>query len=172
MGRLFDAVAALCGIRLEVTYEGQAAIELEGAAEPGDHGRYELPLDGLVLDARPVVLAVAADLRAGTDPGVVAARFHDTVAAATAEACAAAASGRGLGTVVLSGGVFANRRLLEGDRRRGCARRGCACSCPSASRRATAAWPTGRRRSRPRGRRRARAQRGTRGERNVRVRTS
>ena len=110
-----------------------------------------------------------ADLRAGTDPGVVAARFHDTVAAATAEACAAAASARGLGTAVLSGGVFPTAACSRA-RRRGCARRGCACSCPSVCRRATAAWPTGRRRSPPRGRRRARAQRGTRGERNVRVR--
>ncbi len=64
------------------------------------------------------MVAVAADLRAGSDPGIVAARFHDTVAAATTEACAAAASARGLGTVVLSGGVFANRRLLEGTRAR------------------------------------------------------
>jgi len=109
MGRLFDAVAALCGIRLEVTYEGQAAIELEAAAEPGDHGRYDMPL----LDARPAILALIADLRGGTTPGVVAARFHDTVAAATADSCEAAASERGLELAVLSGGVFANRRLLE-----------------------------------------------------------
>ncbi len=52
--------------------------------------------------------------RANVDPGVVSARFHDTVAAATAEKVASEASARGLGTAVLSGGVFLNRRLLEG----------------------------------------------------------
>ena len=114
IGRLFDAVAALCGVRHEVSYEGQAAIELEAAADPGDHGRYELPIDGLVLDPRPLVLEAAADLRAGVAPGIVAARFHDSVASATAHACVAAAAERGLELVVLAGGVFANRRLLEG----------------------------------------------------------
>ena len=117
MGRLFDAVAALCGVRTEVHYEGQAAIELEAAAAPGAHGRYELPLaerDGaLVLDARPLVLAVARDAAAGVPVELIAARFHDTLAAATVAACARAAGERGLGTVVLSGGVFLNRRLLE-----------------------------------------------------------
>jgi hydrogenase maturation protein HypF len=112
MGRLFDAVAALCGVRLEVTYEGQAAIELEAAAEPGDHGRYDMGAD---LDPRAMLREIARD-RSG--PGVVAARFHDTVAAATAEACAAAASARGLELAVLSGGVFANPRLLEGTAQR------------------------------------------------------
>ena len=57
--------------------------------------------------------AVARELGQGVDPGVVAARFHDTVAAATAEACLAAAAAHGVGTAVLSGGVFLNRRLLE-----------------------------------------------------------
>jgi hydrogenase maturation protein HypF len=114
MGRLFDAVAALCGVRTEINYEGQAAIELEAAAEAGDHGRYEVPVgDDLVIDARPLVLGVWRDATAGTPAGVIAARFHDSVADATALACLAAAAGFGLGTVVLSGGVFLNRRLLE-----------------------------------------------------------
>jgi hydrogenase maturation protein HypF len=113
MGRLFDAVAALCGIRTEIRYEGQAAIELEAAAEAGDHGRYELPLaDDFVLDTRPLVLAVWRDAAAGTPAGVIAARFHDTIADATADAVTAAAGAYGLGTAVLSGGVFLNRRLL------------------------------------------------------------
>ncbi len=71
------------------------------------------PAAGLVLDARSTVLELAADVARGVPAGVVSARFHDTVAEATAAACARAASARGLDTVVLSGGVFLNRRLLE-----------------------------------------------------------
>lgn len=112
-GRLFDAVAALCGLRTHVTYEGQAAIELEAACDPAERGAYELPVDGGVLDARPLVLAVARDVERGVPAGVVAARFHHGLADATAAACVAAAGERGIGTVVLSGGVFQNRRLLE-----------------------------------------------------------
>jgi hydrogenase maturation protein HypF len=115
-GRLFDAVAALCGLRVEVTYEGQAAVELEAVAEPRERAAYPLPLSGsdpLVLDARETVRRVVADLGAGAPTGVVAARFHTGVAAATAEACARLAEAAGLDVVVLSGGVFQNRLLLE-----------------------------------------------------------
>jgi hydrogenase maturation protein HypF len=109
MGRLFDAVAALCGVRAAVTYEGQAAIELEAAADPGERGSYPLGAD---LDARALVLAVRDDVRAGVPVRAVAARFHRAVAGATASACEDAADAAGLDVVVLSGGVFQNRLLL------------------------------------------------------------
>jgi hydrogenase maturation protein HypF len=122
IGRLFDAVAALCGIRPRASYEGQAAVELEAAAS-GDGRAYLLPLldrgaEPGLLDARETVRAVVADLEAGVEPGVVAGRFHAAVADAAASACAWAAEANGLATVVLSGGVFQNRLLLEDAVRR------------------------------------------------------
>ena len=116
MGRLFDAVAALCGLRAEVNYEGQAAIELEAACDGAERGRYPLPLTGtrelLVLDPRETIEAVLADIAAGVRVGAVATRFHGAVAGAAVAACARAASEHGADQVILSGGVFQNRRLL------------------------------------------------------------
>ncbi len=111
-GRLFDAVAALCGIRAEVNYEGQAAVELEGIADATEAGEYPLPGDEL-LDARETVRAILADLGAGVPVSVVAARFHNGVGHATARACGRIAEAEGIDRVVLSGGVFQNRLLLE-----------------------------------------------------------
>jgi hydrogenase maturation protein HypF len=119
MGRLYDAVAALCGLRTAVNYEGQAAVELEACCDPSERSSYSLPLTGgqpgpLVLDARPTIAELARDLDTGAEVAVVAARFHNAVAAATAGACARLAAREGTETVVLSGGVFQNRRLLDG----------------------------------------------------------
>jgi hydrogenase maturation protein HypF len=118
MGRLFDAVAALCGIRAEVNYEGQAAVELEACSDPGEERAYPLPVEGegggpLVMDARAAVAEIARELEELVAIPLVAARFHNAVAEATARACVLAAGRGETETVVLSGGVFQNRRLLE-----------------------------------------------------------
>jgi hydrogenase maturation protein HypF len=121
-GRLFDAVAAITGLRAQAGYEGQAAMELESAASLEESGAYPLDLveeagaggrTALVLDPRETIRAIVADLEAGARVGDVSARFHNALAAATASACLAAAEANRIGVVVLSGGVFQNRLLLE-----------------------------------------------------------
>ncbi|WP_336206935.1 carbamoyltransferase HypF [Nonomuraea sp. LPB2021202275-12-8] len=123
-GRLFDAVAALAGIGDTVTYEGQAAVELEQHADRSAGDGYPVTVTGgrpVVIRSTDLVRAVAADLRQGVPTAVVAARFHHGLAAAVASAVRLVAEDTGLATVALSGGVFANLLLLGGvaDRLRG-----------------------------------------------------
>jgi hydrogenase maturation protein HypF len=117
VGRLFDAVAALCGICPRASYEGQAAIELEASCDPHQRRSYEIQLaqsgEHVRLDPRPALAAIVRDLRAGVQVGPIATGFHGALARATAAACERAAAMRGCGVVVLSGGVFQNRRLVE-----------------------------------------------------------
>lgn len=122
VGRLFDAVAALAGVRDCVSYEGQAAMELEwlAAATASDGSCYPFDLvhpiagnDALVIDTRPLVESVAADVRQGTPTGHIARRFHTTLVAIIATVCEHIRKASGLSDVVLSGGVFLNALLTQ-----------------------------------------------------------
>lgn len=120
MGRLFDAVASLLGVCQQVTYEGQAAVELEHLARHSlRRGRaVDLDLtvtDGL-LDPAPVIATMVARLRDGNSPADLAAGFHLAVVRGTARLVRHCAGLAGTRTVGLTGGVFANRILLHGLR--------------------------------------------------------
>jgi hydrogenase maturation protein HypF len=115
-GRLFDAVAVLAGVRDRVSYEGQAAVELEWlASEVAPDGIYPFELDRtddgrLVVDTRPLIRAIAAD---GAPAARIARRFHSTVVEIIATVCRRLRESTGLTAVVLSGGVFLNAILTR-----------------------------------------------------------
>ena len=117
MGRLFDAVSALAGVRQVVAYEAQAAIELEGMSRDCDCGTttYTFAIDNgqspAIIDPGPVLAAVVSDIRAGVPAGVIGARFHRAVADLVV--VLAAATTPKSHTVALSGGVFQNALLLR-----------------------------------------------------------
>ncbi len=109
VGRLLDALAAICGVRARASYEGQAAIELEAAALAGERGAYEIAWREGELDPRGALCEALADLQRGAGVGVVSARFHRALAGATVRALAQIAGDRGVELAVLAGGVFQNR---------------------------------------------------------------
>jgi hydrogenase maturation protein HypF len=116
-GRLFDAVAALVVGRDRVSFEGQAAIELEQVADPAEHGSYPVTVDEtgamVVLRVEDLVRAAAEEVRAGVAAPTVSARFHNGLADAVVAGCQVAARRHYLDTVALSGGVFQNVLLLR-----------------------------------------------------------
>lgn len=115
-GRLFDAVSAMLGIRTEATFEGQAAIELEVAAAPGIEDGYPFEVSNsepAEIDMRPAIRAIVRDLLASVSIGLIASRFHNTIAAVTADVCRRVSRSTGLRKVCLSGGTFQNWYLLD-----------------------------------------------------------
>jgi hydrogenase maturation protein HypF len=120
VGRLFDAVASLAGLRDRASYEGQAAMELEWRAtgvDPDGVYPFEVNVPGgdapLVVDTRPTIREVASDARRSVEASRIARRFHSTLAELIADVCGRLRTMTGLNAVVLSGGVFLNALLTR-----------------------------------------------------------
>jgi hydrogenase maturation protein HypF len=117
VGRLFDAVAALVGLRQTVTFEAEAAVALEACQmEAGDRS-YPFAIHAScrpwVVDTEPMLHTILADIHRGTPASEVSGRFHATLALICVEVCRKLRAETGLGQVALTGGVFQNLALLE-----------------------------------------------------------
>jgi len=117
IGRLFDAVSALAGVRQVINYEAQAAIELEMTVDERITDAYDFALQNtegiLLIDPTPAVQAVVADSRAGLPASHIASKFHNSVAQMVRDVCLRLREETGPTEVVLSGGVFQNITLLD-----------------------------------------------------------
>jgi len=116
-GRLFGAVSSLIGIRDEISYEGQAAMELESFCASGIKERYNFCIckegDEFIIDPQEIFIDIITDLKEGIDKKVMAAKFHNTVAEFTLNLCGKIKKSTGINKIALSGGVFQNRYLTE-----------------------------------------------------------
>lgn len=116
-GRLFDAVASLCGLHERTSFEGQAAMSLESLAESSaDRAAYAyeiLDSDPLVVDTRPMIRAIVADRESHAGAATIARRFHTTLAEIIAAVCLRLRERTGLNRVAVSGGVFLNGILAD-----------------------------------------------------------
>ena len=119
MGRLFDAVASLIGVRNEVTYEAQAAIEMEGLSEPFVSNARSYPYfideteNGKIIRVYELFQSIAREVSAGVSIGQIGANFHKTIADMAIDVCQRARESTGLNEVALSGGVWQNQILLD-----------------------------------------------------------
>jgi hydrogenase maturation protein HypF len=112
MGRLFDAAAALAGVRQTVNYEGQAAIEFEALAEHAGPEKYSFGLEQDQVQVRTVIRALVEDVLTGVPVSKISARFHNGLAACALEICSRIRSETGIDEIALSGGVWQNITLL------------------------------------------------------------
>lgn len=113
MGRLFDAVASIIGVRQEVNYEGQAAIELEAITDSGEKGVYDFEVEQDVILPNAVIRSVVNDFRARVPSPIISARFHNGVAKMIRDVCLRLRERHKIDQVALSGGVFQNITLLR-----------------------------------------------------------
>ena len=113
LGRLFDAAAALAGVRQRVNYEAQAAMEFEAAVDPSESGAYRFQVRDETVEVGDAVRALVADVHAGVSIPVIAARFHNGVAELSRQVCSEIRRQTGIGEVALSGGVWQNMVLLD-----------------------------------------------------------
>jgi len=114
MGRLFDGVSSLLGICHQISYEGQAAIELEALASPNEPGFYSLDISReMVFSPGPMITEILADLKQGCDVPTISARFHNTIAELVLEMASRLKDIHELNQVALSGGVWQNMSLLR-----------------------------------------------------------
>ncbi len=113
MGRLFDAASALMGVRQKVNYEAQAAIEMEALCAEDEEDSYPIAIHEDILDTAPLWAALLEDIKSGTPKSIMAARFHNAAAVMVLSVSEAIRRERGISTVVLSGGVWQNKRLLS-----------------------------------------------------------
>ncbi len=121
MGRLFDAVASLCGVRQAVNYEAQAAIELEALADPSETSEYEHVYEIVnsqegkadQVETLPLIMGILNDLNQQVPIATISARVHNSLAAMVADVCTNIRNKYGIDQVALSGGVWQNITLLD-----------------------------------------------------------